>query len=135
MDVRPKRSISTGYQRPGIFKGYRKKLCCGGKIHEREKKSLPFPKKIPHPIEEYIDTQVIEIANSTFGDVDTLVSLKNLLEKIQHCDEYKMHYVRDLAIARAIRRCDYEIEFSQTLCEPGEEEKLAHSLAKKYDLT
>jgi hypothetical protein len=46
-----------------------------------------------------------------------------------------MYYVRDLAIARAIRRCDYEIEFSQTLCEPGEEEKLAHSLAKKYDLT
>lgn len=86
-------------------------------------------------VEEYIDTQISEVANSTFGNIDALVSLKNLLEKIQYCNEYKMYYVRDLAIARAIRRCDFEIEFSQTTCKPGEEEKLARELAKKYDLT
>jgi hypothetical protein len=101
----------------------------------KEKKTVTVRRKNLNPIEEQMDTNVIEVANSTFGDVNTLISLKNILEKIQYCNEYKMYYVRDLAIARAIRRCDYEIEFSQTLCEPGEEEKLAHSLAKKYDLT
>lgn len=101
----------------------------------KEKKIVPARRKNLNPVEEQIDTEVTEIANSTFGDVNTLVSLKNILEKIQYCNEYKMYYVRDLAIARAIRRCDYEIEFSQTVCEPGEEEKLARSLSKKYDLT
>lgn len=100
----------------------------------KEKKIAPARRKTLSPVEEYIDSQVIEIANSCFGDLHVLEALKNILEKIQYCDEYKMYYVRDLAIARAIRRCDYEIVFSQTMCEPGEEEKLAMILAKKYDL-
>lgn len=102
---------------------------------KEKKKIAPVRRKTLNPIEEYIDTQVIEIANSCFGDILVLESLKNLLEKIQYCDEYKMYYVRDLAIARAIRRCDYELEFSKIPCPDGEEEKLAIALAKKYDLT
>jgi len=101
----------------------------------KEKKIAPVRRKNLNPIEEQIDGNVIEISNCTFGDVAALKELKSILEKIQYCNEYKMYYVRDLAIARAIRRCDYEIEFSQTMCEDGEEEKLARSLAKKYDLT
>jgi len=99
------------------------------------KKLVNNRRKTMHHIEEYIDTQVCEIADNPYGDVHAIEALKNILEKIQYCDEYKMYYVRDLAISRAIRRCDYEIEFSQTSCKPGEEDKLAKDLMKKYDLT
>ena len=100
----------------------------------KEKKTNTVRRKNLTPIEEQIDSNVIEIANSTFGDIGVLEELKHILENIQYCNEYKMYYVRDLAISRAIRRCNYEIEFSQTTCEAGEEEKLAKALAKKYDL-
>ena len=101
----------------------------------KEKKIVPARRKNLNPIEEQIDGAVCEIANSTFGDLITIQMLKSILEKIQYCNEYKMYYVRDLAIARAIRRCDFEIEFSRTPCNDSEEEKLAVALAKKYDLT
>lgn len=87
-----------------------------------------------NPIEKNLDEYAAEIAEQTFGDVNVITALKNLLEEIQYCNQYKMYYVRDLAIDRAIRRCEYELDFVEidpTLSEE-EIEKAAEELRKKH---
>lgn len=87
-----------------------------------------------NPVEKNLDEFAAEIATESFGDVNVITALKNLLEEIQYCNQYKMYYVRDLAIDRAIRRCEYELDFAKidpTLSE-ADIEKAAEALRKNH---
>lgn len=87
-----------------------------------------------NPVEKNLDEYAAEIANESFGDANVIIALKNLLETIQYCNQYKMYYVRDLAIDRAIRRCEYELAFEKIDPKLPEEEleKAVVELQKKY---
>lgn len=87
-----------------------------------------------NPIEKNLDEYAAEVATESDSDVNVITALKNLLEEIQYCNQYKMYYVRDLAIDRAIRRCNYELELVELDPELTVEEfeKAAEDLRKKH---
>lgn len=87
-----------------------------------------------NPVEKNLDEYAAEIATESDNDVNVITALKNLLEEIQYCNQYKMYYVRDLAIDRAIRRCEYELDWVELDPELSTEEfeKAAEALRKKH---
>ena len=102
--------------------------------HKDYMKKKKLCRKNLNPVEEKLDDCVFTISCESDSDTGVIEAVKNLLETIQECNQYKMYYVRDLAIDRAIRRCEYELDFAKidpTLSE-ADIEKAAEALRKKH---